>query len=143
VFARDTWLSHLSLLDNVILRQLHHTRRAFAAWCEEAVQLATQFGLPGFPAGNPGELMPEDLQRAACVRAFLGNPALLLLEEPTLGVYPELLMPLLHAIRRACRHGSAVLWLTAAASIWRDPSIPATARYHLVGRQFMEISRRL
>jgi phospholipid/cholesterol/gamma-HCH transport system ATP-binding protein len=30
VFARDTWLAHLSLLDNVVLRQLHHTRRSFA-----------------------------------------------------------------------------------------------------------------
>jgi phospholipid/cholesterol/gamma-HCH transport system ATP-binding protein len=143
VFAREPWLSHLSLLDNVVLRQLHHTRRAFAVWREEAVQLARHFGLPGLPTGNPGDLLPEDLQRAACVRAFLGNPALLLLEEPTFGVYPDLLVPLLDAIRRVRRHGSAVLWLTAAASIWRDPSIPATARYRLVGRQFMEISRRL
>jgi phospholipid/cholesterol/gamma-HCH transport system ATP-binding protein len=143
VFARDTWLSHLSLLDNAVLRQLHHTRRSFAAWREEAVQLATHFGLPGFPAGGPGDLTPEDLQRVACVRAFLGNPALLLLEEPTFGVYPELLVSLIHAIRRACRGGSAVLWLTAAAAVWRDPSIPATARYRLVGRQFMEIAQRL
>jgi phospholipid/cholesterol/gamma-HCH transport system ATP-binding protein len=143
VFARDTWLSHLSLLDNVVLRQLHHTRRSFAEWREEAVQLATHFGLPGFPAGGPRDLMPEDLQRIACVRAFLGNPALLLLEEPTFGVYPELLVPLIHAIRRARSRGSAVLWLTAAAVVWHDTSIPATARYRLVGRQFMEIARRL
>jgi phospholipid/cholesterol/gamma-HCH transport system ATP-binding protein len=143
VFARDTWLSHLSLLDNVVLRQLHHTRRSFAEWREEAVQLATHFGLPGFPAGGPRDLQAEDLQRIACVRAFLGNPALLLLEEPTSGVYPELLVPLIHAIRRARSRGSAVLWLTAAAVVWQDPSIPATARYRLVGRQFMEIARRL
>jgi phospholipid/cholesterol/gamma-HCH transport system ATP-binding protein len=107
------------------------------------VQLATHFGLPGFPAGGPRDLVPEDLQRLACVRAFLGNPTLLLLEEPTFGVYPELLVPLIHAIRRARSRGSAVLWLTAAAGVWRDPSIPATARYRLVGRQFMEITRRL
>jgi phospholipid/cholesterol/gamma-HCH transport system ATP-binding protein len=143
VFARDTWLSQLSLLDNVVLRQLHHTRRSFAEWREEAVQLATHFGLPGFPAGGPRGLPPEDLQRVACVRAFLGSPALLLLEEPTFGVYPELLVPLIHAIRRARSRGSAVLWLTAAAVVWQDPSIPATARYRLVGRQFMEIAQRL
>ena len=87
--------------------------------------------------------MPEDLQRIACIRAFLGNPALLLLEEPTFGVYPELLVPLTHAIRRARSRGSAVLWLTAAAVVWHDTLIPATARYRLVGRQFMEIARRL
>jgi phospholipid/cholesterol/gamma-HCH transport system ATP-binding protein len=143
VFAHDTWLPHLSLLDNVALRQQHHTRRPYAEWREEAVQLATHFGLPGFPAGGHRDLTPEDLQRIACVRAFLGNPTLILLEEPTSGVYPELLVPLIHAIRRARSRGSAVLWLTAAAVIWHDPSIPATARYRLVGRQFMEIARRL
>jgi phospholipid/cholesterol/gamma-HCH transport system ATP-binding protein len=143
VFAHDPWLSHLSLLDNVVLRQQHHTRRPSAEWREEAVQLATHFGLPGFPAGGHRDLTLEDLRRIACVRAFLGNPTLILLEEPTSTVYPELLVPLIHAIRRARSRGSAVLWLTAAAVIWRDPSIPATARYRLVGRQFMEIARRL
>ena len=65
----------------------------------------------------------------------------LLLEEPTNGVYPELLVPLVHTIRWARSRGSAVVWLTAAAAIWNDPSIPATRRYRLVGRQFMEMSR--
>ena len=141
VFATSTWLQHLSLLDNVVLRQLHHTRRPFAELRAEAVQLAAHFGLPGFPAGGPRDVIPEDLQRAACVGAFLGSPVLLLLEEPTSGVYPELLVPLIHAIRRARSRGSAVVWLTAAAAIWNDPSIPATCRYRLVGRQFMEMSR--
>jgi phospholipid/cholesterol/gamma-HCH transport system ATP-binding protein len=141
VFATSTWLQHLSLLDNVVLRQLHHTRRPFAELRAEAVQLAAHFGLPGLPAGGPRDVLPEDLQRTACVGAFLGSPVLLLLEEPTLGVYPELLVPLIHAIRRARSRGSAVVWLTAAAGIWNDPSIPATCRYRLVGRQFMEMSR--
>jgi phospholipid/cholesterol/gamma-HCH transport system ATP-binding protein len=124
-----------------VLRQLHRTRRPFAELRAEAVQLAAHFGLPGFPAGSPRDVIPEDLQRAACVGAFLGSPALLLLEEPTLGVYPELLVPLVHAIRRAHSRGSAVVWLTAAAAIWNDPSIPVTARYRLVGRQVMEMSQ--
>lgn len=121
----------------MVLRQLHHTRRPFAELRDEAAQLATRFGLPGLPTGHPRDCMPEDLQRAACAGAFLGNPVLLLLEEPTFGVYPDLLVPLIHAIRRARSRGSAVLWLTAAADIWNDPSLPTTSRYLLVGRQFM------
>jgi phospholipid/cholesterol/gamma-HCH transport system ATP-binding protein len=141
VFASHTWLPHLSLLDNVVLRQLHHTRRPFAELRQEAIQLAIRFGLPGLPAGGPRDCIPQDLQRVACVGAFLGGPVLLLLEEPTSGVYPELLAPLIRAIRWARSRGSAVVWLTAAAAIWNDASIPATWRYRLVGRQFMEISR--
>ena len=108
VFATSTWLPHLSLLDNVVLRQFHHTHHSFAELRHEAVQLATRFGLPGLPAGGPRDCIPQDLQRAACVGAFLGSPVLLLLEEPTSGVYPELLAPLIHAIR----------WPAAAAVPW-------------------------
>lgn len=141
VFATSTWLPHLSLLDNVVLRQLYHTHRPLAELRHEAMQLATRFGLPGLPAGDPRDVLLQDLQRAACVGAFLGSPVLLLLEEPTSGVYPELLVPLIHAIRRARSRGSAVVWLTTVAAIWNDPLIPATWRYRLVGRQFREMSR--
>ena len=128
VFATSTWLPHLSLLDNVVLRQLHHTHRPLAELRHEAMQLATRFGLPGLPAGGPWDFY-HNLQRTACVGAFLGSPVLLLLEEPTSGVYPELLVPLIHAIRWARSRGSAVVWLTTAAAIWNDPSLPATWRF--------------
>jgi phospholipid/cholesterol/gamma-HCH transport system ATP-binding protein len=59
VFATSAWLQHLSLLDNVVLRQLHHTRRPFAELRDEAVQLATRFGLPGFPAHGNGRARPD------------------------------------------------------------------------------------
>ena len=141
VFTASTWLQHLSLLDNVILRQLHHTHRPFAELRDEAAQLAARFGLPGFPGGRPQDCIPEDLQRVACAGAFLGSPVLLLLEEPTFGVYPDLMVPLIHAICWARSRGSAVLWLTAATAVWNDPSLPATSRYRLVGRQFVEVYR--
>jgi phospholipid/cholesterol/gamma-HCH transport system ATP-binding protein len=140
VFAGSAWLPHLSLLDNVVLRQLHQTHHPLATLRDEAVRLAEHFGLPGLPTGLPRDYMPEDLQRAACVRAFLGSPVLMLLDEPTSGVYPELLVPLVHAIRQARSQGSAVVWLTAATAVWSDSSIPATSRYRLVGRQFIEVS---
>ena len=38
-----------------------------------------------------------DLQRAACVRAFLGTPDLVLLERPDEGVYPDIMPPLINA----------------------------------------------
>jgi phospholipid/cholesterol/gamma-HCH transport system ATP-binding protein len=141
--APNTWLPHLSLLDNVVLRQVHHTRRPFAELRDEVVQLAAHFGLPGFPAGSARDFMPADLQRAACVGAFLGSPALLLLEEPTFRVYPELLGSLMQALRQARSRGGAAVWFTAAADVWNDVSIPATSRYRLVGRRFLEVSRAL
>jgi phospholipid/cholesterol/gamma-HCH transport system ATP-binding protein len=84
--------------------------------------------------------MPADLQRAACVRAFLGRPLLILLQEPTIGMASEILSPLIQAIRDARDRGAAVIWLTRKSAIWNDASIPATHRYRLVARKLMEVT---
>jgi phospholipid/cholesterol/gamma-HCH transport system ATP-binding protein len=105
------------------------------------VMLAEKFGLPGMPLGHPNDSLPVDLQRAACVRAFLGQPVLILLEEQNPGCFKEIMPDLINAIREARNRGAAVLWLTSDKFIWRDESIPATRRYRLAGRKLMEVSR--
>ena len=132
---------HGTLLENILLPQLHHTRRKIAELRNEAVQLAEHFGLPGLPSGWPDDVMRADHQRAACIRAFLGQPSLVVLEEPTFGVYPEILPPLVNAIRRACDRGCGVIWLTREDQVWNDPLLPATRRYRLTARKLMEVVR--
>jgi phospholipid/cholesterol/gamma-HCH transport system ATP-binding protein len=46
VFRRGAWISYLTLLDNVLLPQLYHTRRGYAELRAEAARLAAWFGLP-------------------------------------------------------------------------------------------------
>ncbi len=141
VFVDGSWINRLTLLENILLPQLHHTRRSTDDLRDEALRLAEEFGLPGIPCSLPNDAARADLQRAACVRAFLGRPELILLEEPTLGVYPDLLPPLINAIRNSCHQGSAVIWLTKDEQIWRDQLLPATYRYRLSSRQLMEVVR--
>ena len=141
VFTSGNWLNRLTLLENILLPQLHHTRRDFAELRDEAVQLAEHFGLPGLPSGLPDDVMRADHQRAACIRAFLGQPSLILLEEPTFGVYPEILPPLITAIRKARDRGCGVIWLTLEDQVWNDPMLPATHRYRLTARRLMEVVR--
>jgi phospholipid/cholesterol/gamma-HCH transport system ATP-binding protein len=140
VFTTANWIYHLSLLENILLPQLYHTHRSAGRIRDEAGELAERFGLPGVPLGLPGDFMPADLQRAACVRAFLGRPSLLLLQEPTTGMTAEILPPLIQAIRDARSRGAAVIWLTRESAIWNDVSIPTTHRYRLVARKLMEVS---
>jgi phospholipid/cholesterol/gamma-HCH transport system ATP-binding protein len=131
VFTAGNWISHLSLMENILLPQLHHTRRSVSEMCAEAAVLAEQFGLPGIPVGLPGDFLTTDLQRAAWVRAFMGRPALVLLEEPATGMNSEAVSGLINVIRTARDRGAAVLWLTREDMIWRDPSLPVTYRYRL------------
>jgi phospholipid/cholesterol/gamma-HCH transport system ATP-binding protein len=141
VFGFGNWINRLTLLDNILLPQLHHTRRKIVELQDEARNLAAQFGLPGLPTGLPEESMRADTQRAACIRAFLGQPSLILLEEPTFGVYPEILSPLINAAREALDRGCGVIWLTLENRVWNDPILPATRRFRLTARKLMEVTR--
>jgi phospholipid/cholesterol/gamma-HCH transport system ATP-binding protein len=141
VFTFGNWINRLTLLENILLPQLHHTRRKVAELRDEAVRLAEDFGLPGLPSGLPDDAIRTDHQRAACIRAFVGQPSLILLEEPTFGVYPEILPPLINAIRKACERGCGVIWLTLEDQVWNDSMLPVTHRYRLTARKLMEVAR--
>ncbi len=141
VFTFGNWVNRLTLENNILLQQLHHSRKNYAQLRDEAVRLAERLGLPGLPTGLPDDLMRADNQRAACVRAFLGQPSLVLLEEPTTGVYPEILPALINVIRNACDRGAGVVWLTLTDQIWNHPILPATDRYRLTAHRLMEVVR--
>jgi phospholipid/cholesterol/gamma-HCH transport system ATP-binding protein len=140
-FIFGNWINRLTLMENILLSQQHHTRRESADLQREAASLALHFGLPGLPSGSPDDLIRADHQRAVCIRAFLGQPSMILLEEPTFGAYSDLLLPLVNAIRNACDRGCGVVWLTLEDQVWNDPLLPVTARYRLSARQLMEVSR--
>ena len=137
VFYRGSWLDHLSIAENVLLPQLHHTRLPRERLLAEAALLARRFGLPGLPTGDPRRADRRELQYAACVRALLGRPRLLVLEHPTAGVYPDVLAPLIAEVRAVCDRGGAVLWMTLSENDWCDLSIPVSRRLRVAGRALL------
>lgn len=140
VFAIGNWISHLTLLENILLPQLHHTRRTVKELCDEAGRLAARFGLPGIPAGFPDMCLQADLRIAACMRAFLGSPSLVILEDPTTEVSPEMLPPLINTIREVRGSGAAVIWMIVQDKLWHDRTIPATSRYRFAGPKLVGVA---
>jgi phospholipid/cholesterol/gamma-HCH transport system ATP-binding protein len=130
-FSDEAWAPHLSLIENILLQQCHHTRRAEAEILAEASALASEFGLPGIPVSRPEDVAPFDRVRAGLVRAFIGDPALILLEHPLQGRYLDLLDPLVNVITRARHRGAAVLWLTLTSTTWALRDLPVTGRSRL------------
>ena len=141
VFRRANWVDYMSVSENILLPQLHHTRRPVEELTREAREICQLFGLPGIPTRRPREMLPSDLQRAACVRAFMGQPRLLILEEPTRTLGEGFLPGLTKAIDSARARGSAILWMTQNEAIWRKPHMECTGRFRIVGSQLVEAVR--
>ncbi len=132
-FTDGGWSEELTLSDNITLAQRHHTRRKVAELLVDAAELARFFGLPGLPLQRPAEAHRRDLGRSALVRAFLGHPELIILEQPCQGMYPEIMPALLNAIGAARRRGAAVIWLTSEPGVWQESGVRATLRGRMVG----------
>ena len=135
LFDDEGWISDMDLDQNILLSQLHHTRRNAEEILDEAVKFARLFGLPGLPRGRPASVRRPDLRKAACIRAFLGQPTLIILERPERGVYADLIAPLVNAVRSACQRGAAVLWTASDPRIWQNPALGATSRAKMCGPQ--------
>ncbi len=137
IFTGWGWVSHLSVDENILLATVHHTSKPRSRIEDESATLARAFGLPGLPRGLPGKMRRSDLARAACVRAFLNDPRLLILETPTDGPNSSLMSVLVNMTAAARRRGAAVLWTTAEARVWSDPALRPTARAIMSGSQML------
>lgn len=129
--ANGGWIDLYGTHMNILWPQLYHTRVPEEHLMQRAVQLGMQFGLPGLPVVSPGKLSPLDRCRADCVRAFLGEPSLLLLENPMGDANPPLLNAFLSALTDARDRGCAVVWLAPDDTSWRAYETDASIRLRL------------
>ena len=139
LFDEEGWIRDLDVDENILLAQRHHTQRSEDEIVDEALQLARMFGLPGLPRGRPGQMRRWDLRKAACIRAFLGQPALIILEQPRRGVYADSMAPLLNAVQFARARGAAVLWTATDPHIWNHPEVRATTRARMMGSELQPV----
>lgn len=142
LFDDEGWISDLDVDENILLAQLHHTDRSEGEIMDEALTLARVFGLPGLPRGRPGQVRRWDLRKAACIRAFLGQPTLIIIEQPIRGVYADVTAPLVNAVQSARRRAAAVLWMVTDPQTWKSAAAHATTRAWMRGSelQFREAS---
>src|SRR5688572_6176951 len=135
LFDDEGWISDLNVDENILLAQLHHTNRTEGEIMDEALKFARVFGLPGLPRGRPGKVRRWDLRKAACIRAFLGRPSLIILEQPVRGVYADFIAPLLDAVQAARRRAAAVLWTVTDPQVWKHAAQHATAKARMRGSE--------
>jgi phospholipid/cholesterol/gamma-HCH transport system ATP-binding protein len=118
IFAVEGWVSNLSIFENIALSQRHHTTRPDQDLQREAATLLERIGLRDCLAERPHVLSRGELRRAQWVRAFMGEPALLLLNAPLLDVRPDEQVPLLELLCEARSRGVAAMWKSRDAASW-------------------------
>lgn len=133
VFEEHGWISNLDMDENITLAQRHHTARPEAEIEAEALAVARGFGLADLPRMRPAVLKRGDLRMAEWVRAFIGAPALVLLENPTRDVYGEAVGRLAQAVAAVRERGGAVMVLTEDERLRQSLGPAASLRFDVSG----------
>jgi len=112
VFQAYNLFPHLTVLDNVTLapRRVHRKPRKDAE--AEARELLARFGLADKGAEYPDRLSGGQQQRAAIARALATEPELLLFDEITSALDPELVGEVLEVVGDLKRRGFTILMAT-------------------------------
>jgi len=112
VFQAFNLFPHLSVLANVTLapRRVHGVPRLDAD--KRALELLQRFGLGDRAAAYPDQLSGGQQQRVAIVRALATQPRLLLLDEVTSALDPELVGEVLDLVRELRGEGMTMLIAT-------------------------------
>jgi polar amino acid transport system ATP-binding protein len=120
VFQAFNLFPHRSVLDNVTLgpRKALGLSRAEAE--VRAGQLLERFGLADKRDEYPDRLSGGQQQRVAIVRALAMQPGLLLLDEVTSALDPELVAEVLEVIRELAAEGMTMLIATHEMGFARD-----------------------
>jgi polar amino acid transport system ATP-binding protein len=122
VFQAFNLFPHMSVMDNITLspRKVHGVGKAAAE--ERARELLDQFGLTDKVNEYPDRLSGGEQQRVAVIRALATEPALMLFDEVTSALDPELVAEVLNVIRGLKDVGMTMVIATHEMAFARDVS---------------------
>ena len=120
VFQAFNLFPHMRVIDNVTLAPRKVLGRPRVDAQREALELLTRFGLEDKAADYPDHLSGGQQQRVAIVRALAMRPDLLLLDEVTSALDPELVAEVLNVIRELAAGGMTMVIATHEMGFARD-----------------------
>ena len=120
VFQSYNLFPHMKVLDNITLapRKVHKVSKTESE--VYAKDLLALFGLEQFAESYPEQLSGGQQQRVAIVRAMANKPDVLLLDEVTAALDPELIGDVLKVIKDLKKRGMTMLIVTHEMGFARD-----------------------
>jgi polar amino acid transport system ATP-binding protein len=120
VFQAYNLFPHMTVLRNVTLAPRDVLKLSRQEAESRALDLLARFGLEGRRDEYPDRLSGGQQQRVAIVRALAMRPQLMLLDEVTSALDPELVAEVLQVIRELAAGGMTMLIATHEMSFARD-----------------------
>jgi polar amino acid transport system ATP-binding protein len=120
VFQSYNLFPHMTVLRNVTLAPMKALRMPRAQAEEAAAELLSRFGLADKRSEYPDRLSGGQQQRVAIVRALAMQPQVMLLDEVTSALDPELVAEVLDVIRELADGGMTMLIATHEMGFARD-----------------------
>ena len=112
VFQSYDLFPHLTVLDNVLLAPCKVQKRDKEEVRQEAMSLLERVGLKEKAKSYPRELSGGQKQRVAIVRALCMHPEILLFDEVTAALDPEMVREVLDVMLDLARQGRTMLIVT-------------------------------
>ena len=112
VFQSYDLFPHLSVLGNIMLSPVKVQKRKKDEVKEEALKLLKKVGLSDKADSYPRQLSGGQKQRVAIVRALIMHPEILLFDEVTAALDPEMVREVLDVILALARQGKTMLIVT-------------------------------
>jgi polar amino acid transport system ATP-binding protein len=119
VFQNYELFPHLTVLGNLLLGPLKVQKRAKAEATERALELLARVGLADRAGDYPRQLSGGQKQRVAIVRALMMQPEVLLLDEITASLDPEMVREVLDVVLELAADGMTMLIVTHEMSFAR------------------------
>ena len=122
VFQGYNLFPHMTVLGNVTLAPVKVLKLSKAAAEDRAMALLTRFGLADKAREYPDRMSGGQQQRVAIVRALAMDPMVLLLDEITSALDPELVSEVLNIVRNLADEGMTMLLATHEMGFAREVS---------------------
>lgn len=112
VFQSYELFAHMNVIDNILLGPLKVQKRERAEAEAEADRLLERVGLLARKQAWPRKLSGGQKQRIAIVRALCMNPEVILLDEITAALDPEMVREVLDVVLELAREGMSMIIVT-------------------------------
>ncbi|WP_077928048.1 amino acid ABC transporter ATP-binding protein [Wohlfahrtiimonas populi] len=112
VFQSYDLFPNMTVLDNILLGPLKVQKRDKAEVMKQVDELLTRVGLLDRKNAYPRELSGGQKQRIAIVRALCMNPEIMLFDEVTASLDPEMVREVLEVIQGLAKQGMTMLIVT-------------------------------